>query len=87
MVEQQRAYATIGRTWFQSAQSSSDMMKAQNAFLESLSICDQLREIVKDKELLEMRARLYLNLGLVYHNLNSKAKGRKSIEKALAISV
>lgn len=63
------------------------MLKAQSAFLESLSICDQLREIVKEKELLEMRARLYLNLGLVYDNLKNKKKGMKYIEKALVIAM
>ena len=70
-----------------SATSSTDMQKAQSAYLESLSICDQLREIVKEKELLEMRARLYLNLGLVYNNLKNRKKGMKYIEKALGIAV
>ena len=70
-----------------SANSSTDMQKAQSAYLESLSICDQLREIVKEKELLEMRARLYLNLGLVYNNLKNRKKGMKYIEKALGIAV
>ena len=86
-MEEQRAFATIGRTWFMSATSSTDMQKAQSAYLESLSICDQLREIVKEKELLEMRARLYLNLGLVYNNLKNRKKGMKYIEKALGIAV
>ena len=86
-MEEQRAFATIGRTWFMSANSSTDMQKAQSAYLESLSICDQLREIVKEKELLEMRARLYLNLGLVYNNLKNRKKGMKYIEKALGIAV
>ena len=79
--------ATIGRTLFQSAVSASEMHKAQTAFLDSLSICDQLRDIVKEKELLEMRARLYLNLGLVYSNLKNQKKGIKFIEKALTITV
>ena len=87
LVEEQRALATIGRTLFQSAVSTSEMRKAQTAFLESLSICDQLRDIVKEKELLEMRARLYLNLGLVYSNLKNQKKGIKYIEKALTITV
>ena len=86
-MEEQRALATIGRTLFQSAVSTSEMRKAQTAFLESLSICDQLRDVVKEKELLEMRARLYLNLGLVYSNLKNQKKAIKYIEKALTITV
>ena len=86
-MEEQRALATIGRTLFQSAVSTSEMCKAQSAFLDSLSICDQLRDIVKEKELLEMRARLYLNLGLVYNNLKNQKKAMKYIEKALTITV
>jgi NF-kappa-B inhibitor-like protein 2 len=86
-VEEQRALATVGRTLFQSAVSPSELRQAQSAFLESLSICDQLRDIVKEKELLEMRARLYLNLGLVFTNLKNPKKGVRYIEKALAITV
>ena len=79
--------ATIGRTFFQSAVSTSEFLKAQTAFLESLSVCDQLRDIVKEKELLEMRARLYLNLGLVYNQLKNQKEGIKYIERALKITV
>lgn len=62
------------------------MMKAKTAFLDSLALCDQLRNIVTEKELLEMRARLYLNLGLVNNNLKNNRKCMKYIEKALAIT-
>ena len=56
--------------------------------MESLAICDQLRDVVKEKDYLEMRAGLYLNLGLVYNLLESQEKnGMKYIEKALAISI
>ncbi|EDO37052.1 predicted protein, partial [Nematostella vectensis] len=96
LVEQQRALATIGRTWFVHADSpvnddqevEESLVEAQKAFLLSLEICDALQEDgnIPDKELLEMRSRLYLNLGLVYESRNDIQNARKFIDKALAIS-
>ncbi|XP_046842371.1 tonsoku-like protein [Xenia sp. Carnegie-2017] len=87
LVEEQRALATIGRTLFQSATTSSEMLEAQSAFVDSLSICNKLEDTVKEKELLEMKARLYLNLGLVNSNLHNQKKAMKYIEKSLTIAV
>lgn len=63
------------------------MLEAQSAFVDSLSICNKLEDIVKEKELLEMKARLYLNLGLVNSNLHNQKKAMKYIEKSLTIAV
>ncbi|CAB4035582.1 tonsoku isoform X2, partial [Paramuricea clavata] len=87
IVEEQRALATVGRTLFVSAVSFSELFEAKSVFLESLSICDQLKDIVEEKELLEMRARLYLNLGSVYANLKNPKKAVRYIEEALVITV
>ena len=40
---------------------------------------------VYDRELLEMRSRLYLNLGLVYQHNGDPHTARKFMEKALSI--
>ena len=94
-MEKQRALATLGRTLFRSAVSFSELCRAETVFLESLSICDQLVDklsnktdsgSLKEKELLEARAGLYLNLGSVYANLKNPKKSIEYIEKALAIT-
>lgn len=93
LVEQQRAWATIGRTWFVYADSALDateteesLMESQKAYLEALSVCDELQGITSETELLEMRSRLYLNLGLVYDSKNDTPSARKFIDKALHIA-
>ena len=48
-------------------------------------MCDKLIGELSDKELLEMRSRLYLNLGLVYEIKGDLKSGRKFMEKALDI--
>ena len=75
-VERQRAYATIGRTHLFQAESliqkdpgksQEALKKAENAFLHSLEVCQQLRESTSQKEYAEMRARLLLNLGTSFY--------------------
>lgn len=82
--EIQRAYATIGRVWYMKYKSDSSqnrvggaeyLDKARQAFLCGLKSCDDLEGIIKEKEVTEMRARLYLNLGLL-------AEEQKDIETA-----
>ena len=60
-------------------------MQAQLSYRNSLSVCDKLHDIVPDKELLEMRARLFLNLGLVYES-REYSMAQKFIEKAVSIA-
>ena len=93
LVEEQRALATIGRTWFvhsDDAASSDEveecLLESQTAYLKSLAVCDKLRETVSDKELLEMRSRLYLNLGLTYENQKDSSRAKSFMEKALIIA-
>lgn len=92
MVEEQRALATIGRTWFVCSDTAADkeeveecLLQAQLSYRNSLSVCDKLHDIVADKELLEMRSRLFLNLGLVYES-SDYSLAQKFIEKAVAIA-
>ena len=93
LVEEQRALATIGRTWFVYLGSVTDpeeveesQLEAQSAYLKSLSVCDKLRDSVPEKELLEMRSRLYLNLGLIYESKDDQARAHSFMEKALFIA-
>ena len=68
------------------AQTEECLIEAQKAYLESLSVCDELQGSISDTELLEMRSRLYLNLGLVYDNKNDTSSARKFINQALNIA-
>ncbi|KAJ7338236.1 hypothetical protein JRQ81_010954 [Phrynocephalus forsythii] len=92
-VEQQRAWATIGRTYMFMAESSQSgggeeaLQEAEKAFMKSLSILEEkLEGEVPQRELSEMRARLYLNLGLVYDSLKNPAKHTYYIKKSIYLS-
>ncbi|XP_061463118.1 tonsoku-like protein isoform X2 [Rhineura floridana] len=90
-IEQQRAWATIGRTYMFMAdsndQSSEALQEAEKAFMKSLAILDEMLEgEVPQREASEMRARLYLNLGLVYDGLKNPAKHAYYIKKSIYIS-
>ena len=72
--ETQRAYATIGRIWYmkhkadEDKQDKSSLEKARSAYLSSLDVVDQLESIggvISMREMADMRARIYLNLGLL----------------------
>lgn len=98
LVEEQRALATLGRTFFVHSQSELEakkrkeevdnlLLKSVDYYLSSLEVCDRLLGgvVLSDRELLEMRSRLYLNLGLVYENQKDLQSARQFIEKALGI--
>ncbi|XP_062424560.1 tonsoku-like protein [Rhea pennata] len=91
--EQQRAWATIGRTYMFVADSRppgeavSALREAEQAFRTSLAIVEEkLEGAVPSRELTEMRARLYLNLGLVYDSLKDQAKCSHYIKKSIFLS-
>ena len=52
----------------------------------SLGVCDKLRGAISEKELMEMRARLFLNLGLVFDNKQDFKNSAKFINQAIFIS-
>nr|XP_034982037.1 tonsoku-like protein isoform X3 [Zootoca vivipara] len=89
-IEQQRAWATIGRTYMfmaESDPSSEALQEAEKAFMTSLQVLEeQLEGEVPQREASEMRARLYLNLGLVYDSLKNPAKHAYYIKKSIYIS-
>ncbi|XP_049621606.1 tonsoku-like protein [Suncus etruscus] len=71
-IELQRAWATIGRTHLDihdHCQSQEALLRAQEAFEKSLAIVDEkLEGTLAQRELSEMRTRLYLNLGLTFES-------------------
>ncbi|XP_043922238.1 tonsoku-like protein [Protopterus annectens] len=90
IVEEQRAWATIGRTYlykYETDQSHESLKEAENAFLKSLIIVDEkLEGVASQRDLSEMRARLYLNLGFVYDGLKDAAKCSFYISKSVFIA-
>ena len=91
-MEKQRALATLGRTSYLYSHSESEakqtlLRQAVDYYLSSQEVCDRLtgtREL-SDKELLEMRSRLYLNLGLVCENMEELCAAKDYMQKALGI--
>lgn len=96
LAEEQRALATLGRTFYVHSQSEQEakrprervtelLLHAGEHYLRSLDVCDKLAGKLPDRELLAMRSRLYLNLGLVYENQEDLISARRFMEKALGI--
>ena len=70
LAEEQRALATIGRTFLYQAESLRDrdeyqnaLQSAESAFLKSMAVCVKLQSTIDTKECMQMKARLLLNLG------------------------
>ncbi|XP_062325162.1 tonsoku-like protein isoform X2 [Osmerus eperlanus] len=88
--EEQRALATIGRTFlfrFESDQSRDSLKQAEDAFRRSLAIVDErLEGTVAGRELNEMRARLFLNLGLVCDHLGEPKRCSEFIRRSVFIA-
>nr|XP_015212659.1 PREDICTED: tonsoku-like protein [Lepisosteus oculatus] len=88
--EEQRALATIGRTFlyrYESDQSQDSLLQAEEAFKKSLAIVDErLEGAVPPRELSEMRARLYLNLGFVYDGLRDPQRCNDFIRRSVFIA-
>jgi tetratricopeptide (TPR) repeat protein len=61
------------------------LLCAGDHYLKSLNVCDRLVGELSDRELLEMRSRLYLNLGLVYEDQGDIDSAKRFIEKALGV--
>ncbi|XP_057715541.1 tonsoku-like protein isoform X1 [Corythoichthys intestinalis] len=87
--EEQRALATIGRTYlflFESDQSRESLEQAEDAFRKSLTIVDDLQGMVPEREINEMKARLFLNLGLVCDHLGETKRCSEFIRRSVFIA-
>lgn len=88
LVEQQRALATIGRTLFLCSDQKNSQTKQHHlteslqAYLNSLEVCDQLEDDIGKRELLEMKGRLFLNIGLVYEAQDDMQQAEHFLEQA-----
>ncbi|KAM4706217.1 LOW QUALITY PROTEIN: tonsoku-like protein [Rhinophrynus dorsalis] len=89
-IEEQRALATIGRTYLymcDAGRSAEAQGPAEDAFMKSLAIVDEkLEGKVSARELSEMRARLFLNLGFLYDSMRESTKCSFYIRKSIFIS-
>ncbi|XP_005395946.1 PREDICTED: tonsoku-like protein isoform X2 [Chinchilla lanigera] len=88
--ERQRAWATIGRTHldiYDHCQSREALLQAQAAFEKSLAIVDEkLEGTLTQRELSEMRTRLYLNLGLTFESLQQMALCNAYFKKSIFLA-
>ncbi|GLD67757.1 tonsoku-like protein [Lates japonicus] len=88
--EEQRALATIGRTYlfrYESDQSRTSLEHAEDAFRKSLAIVDdRLEGTVPGREISEMKARLFLNLGLVCDHLGEPKRCSEFIRRSVFIA-
>ncbi|XP_055914034.1 tonsoku-like protein [Eupeodes corollae] len=92
-VEEQRAYATLGRAHLLEGQSATDsatalapLKNAEKAFIRSLLISKELSGQITKLEQLDMQARLYLNIGVVKEHIEDFEEAINYIEKAIKIS-
>ncbi|XP_030212430.1 tonsoku-like protein isoform X1 [Gadus morhua] len=88
--EVQRALATIGRTFlfrYESDRSRSSLKEAEEAFRKSLAVVEErLEGSVPARELSEMRARLFLNLGLVCDHQGEPKRCMEFIRRSVYIA-
>ncbi|MBN3290595.1 TONSL protein, partial [Polypterus senegalus] len=89
-LEEQRAWATIGRTFLfrnETDQSRESLQKAEDAFKRGMRIIDErLDGKVSHSELSVMRARLYLNLGFVYDGMKDPQRCSDFIRRSIFIA-
>ncbi|XP_055384111.1 tonsoku-like protein [Condylostylus longicornis] len=92
-IEEQRAYATLGRVYLLYGQSSGEattaskqLKNAEKAFIKSLLITKDLTGSVNKFELLDMQARLYLNIGVVKEHMGEFEEAVEYKEKAVKIA-
>ncbi|XP_069812971.1 tonsoku-like protein isoform X1 [Dendropsophus ebraccatus] len=88
-VEEQRALATIGRTYLYMCEVGNVEAQgpAEESFLRSLEVVDnKLEGSVPSRDLSEMRARLFLNLGFLYDIMGQSEKCSFYIRKSIFIA-
>lgn len=96
LIEEQRAFATLGRTYFCLAESLSDhsqkrkeaLTNSKMAYVNSMELCDKLTmNEIKVEEKILMRARLLLNLGLTLEAQKETQEAINLIEQATKLCV
>ncbi|XP_071638885.1 tonsoku-like protein [Temnothorax longispinosus] len=96
LIEEQRAFATLGRTYFCQAETligktqkhNEALANAKMAYVRSMELCDKLTATeIKLEERTLMRARLLLNLGLTLEAQKETQEAISLIEQATALCV
>lgn len=96
LIEEQRAFATLGRTYFCLAESligktekrDEALANGKIAYVQSMELCDKLTDTeIKLEEKTLMRARLLLNLGLILEAQKETQQAISLIEQATALCV
>ncbi|KAK2577315.1 hypothetical protein KPH14_003445 [Odynerus spinipes] len=94
LLEEQRAFATLGRTYFclaetlpeQSDRKKEALIDAKKAYTKSIRLCNELENSnIKLEEMMMMRTRLLLNLGLVLEAQKEPEHAIDLIEKAAVL--
>ncbi|GAB1610965.1 hypothetical protein Ahia01_001383400, partial [Argonauta hians] len=90
-VEEQRAWATIGRTYLFEAEADSDRkqsvyVKAEEAFVHALELCENMKGELNHKEYITMKARLFLNIGVVHNGRHNTQEFKNYMERCIALS-
>ncbi|XP_033753985.1 tonsoku-like protein [Pecten maximus] len=92
-LEEQRAWATIGRTYLFQIETSkgkdvveASIKRGKEAFFKSLQVLEKLQYSVTNTEYMEMKARLYLNLGLVFDSSRDLQQCAEFMKKAISIA-
>eukprot|EP00106_Octopus_bimaculoides_P007525 XP_014774967.1 PREDICTED: tonsoku-like protein [Octopus bimaculoides] len=88
-VEEQRAWATIGRTYLFQAETDEGQTaysKAEDAFIHALELCESMKKDLSHKEYMTMKARLFLNMGVVQTGRNNFQEFKNYMERCISIA-
>uniref|UniRef100_A0A2C9JSZ2 Tonsoku-like protein n=1 Tax=Biomphalaria glabrata TaxID=6526 RepID=A0A2C9JSZ2_BIOGL len=91
-LEEQRAWATIGRTYLCQTETRNLQeaaiagKKAEKAFVKALEMCEKIKSTVKLAEYMAMKGRLYLNLGHVFDARGDVATSADMMKRAVSIA-
>ncbi|XP_050398300.1 tonsoku-like protein [Patella vulgata] len=93
ILEEQRAWATIGRTYLCQAEATQSrgpqleiLKKAEDSLLKSLEVCERLKPTTKVESYMEMKERLFLNMGLVYDGRGEVKSSAEYFKRAISIA-
>ena len=83
-MEEQRALVTLGNTYLDQAETATTVDEVarilsltKKFFLDSLKVCEALRGVIDNKEELEMRSGVYINLSLYFDKMNQMEEANK----------
>ncbi|KAI1291884.1 Tonsoku-like protein [Halotydeus destructor] len=81
-VELQRAWTTLGRTYFMKG----DLTNAEKAHSMAMKLTEKVKPQVAEKEYVDMKCRTYLNLALIYDQEDKVNEGCQFYMKAIQLA-